>query len=152
MAMYDALSRTHADNSGGKGGKKSTGKNKSHAGSGPSGGPRRRGRATSCQGNKLDEKTYAGNSGDQQLNATSSSLDFRTPSEWISFFAGILIVGLGGPPVGIVVLCGMLWEAVDRVSELLILRDDFRKTLSLSLSLTLSLSYSLSLYFHYMPY
>ena len=121
MAMYDALSRTHADNSGGKSGKKSGGKTKPHAGSGPSGGMRRRVRAASGQEKKLDGKTYASKSVHQHCTSTSpsspspSSLDFRSPSEWISFFAGILIVGLGGPPVGIVLLCAMLWEAVDRV-------------------------------------
>jgi hypothetical protein len=41
-------------------------------------------------------------------------LDFRNATEWISFVAGVGILVLVGPSVGIVVLGAMIWEGVDR--------------------------------------
>ena len=41
-------------------------------------------------------------------------LDFRTPSEWLNFVAGVCLLALAGPPVGLVVFAAMVWEAIDR--------------------------------------
>lgn len=42
------------------------------------------------------------------------TLDFRSITEWISFVAGICILVLVGPTVGIVVFASMIWEGIDR--------------------------------------
>lgn len=42
------------------------------------------------------------------------TLDFRNATEWLNFVAGVCLLALAGPPVGIVVFAAMIWEAVDR--------------------------------------
>ena len=62
---------------------------------------------------------------DSSLSQSSSSssspgdddapmLDFRNASEWANFVAGVVLLLLAGPPVGIVVFAAMVWEAIDR--------------------------------------
>lgn len=41
-------------------------------------------------------------------------LDFRNATEWASFITGCVLLAMIGPPVGIVVLTAMVWEALDR--------------------------------------
>jgi hypothetical protein len=62
---------------------------------------------------------------DSSLSQSSSSssslrdedtpmLDFRNATEWANFVAGVLLLALAGPPIGIVVFAAMVWEAIDR--------------------------------------
>jgi hypothetical protein len=70
-----------------------------------------------------DEKPVMDTSDDDGTDSQTScasegestpTLDFRNASEWLNFCAGVLLLAVAGPPVGIVVFAAMLWEAVDR--------------------------------------
>ena len=57
---------------------------------------------------------YSSSSSSSSRDPTTKLLDFKTPTEWISFIMGAIMLLLVGPPVGLVVFASMLWEALDR--------------------------------------
>ena len=67
-----------------------------------------------------DERTHDGSeSSVSQVSlstdeSSTPTLDFRNATEWANFVAGICLLALAGPPVGIVVFAAMVWEAIDR--------------------------------------
>lgn len=69
----------------------------------------------------MDEATDDGTVDSSQISKAEGDdtpfLDFRNATEWISFVAGVCILLLVGPPVGLVVFASMIWEAIDRRFE-----------------------------------
>jgi len=55
--------------------------------------------------------SQASSSGEEPATPT---LDFRSATEWANFVAGVCLLALAGPPVGVVVFAAMIWEAIDR--------------------------------------
>ena len=69
----------------------------------------------------VDDATDDGTVDSSQISKAEGDdtpfLDFRNATEWISFVAGVCILLLVGPPVGLVVFASMIWEAIDRRFE-----------------------------------
>lgn len=70
-----------------------------------------------------DEKVVNASSASLKANVVLTQgddtpmLDFRNSTEWMSFFAGCILLLLVGPPVGMVVFASMIWEGIDRKFE-----------------------------------
>ena len=69
-----------------------------------------------------DEKVVNASSASLKANVLTQGddtpmLDFRNSTEWMSFFAGCILLLLVGPPVGMVVFASMIWEGIDRKFE-----------------------------------
>lgn len=58
-----------------------------------------------------DSSLSQASSSDEESNNT---YDFRNATEWANFVAGVCLLVLTGPPVGVVIFAAMVWEALDR--------------------------------------